>query len=251
MKIHLAGISTYYEAVKKHHIPYVLESFYYFRNNNSKTAKQICKDIDKFDSFLLDSGAFTFMRNVKKSKIDFDKYTEDYANFINKYNIKYFFELDIDSVVGYTEVKRLREKLESLTGKKCIPVWHRARGKNDWLKTIKEYDYVAVGGIVTKEIKRNEYYIFNWLIDTAKKEGVKVHGLGFTSLELLKKYRFFSVDSTSWLSGSRFNVVYTFEYTKLKANNFINRHRKVDWKTIDSYNCKEWGKFIKYADKKF
>ena len=55
--------------------------------------------------------------------------------FINTYKIDKFFELDIDSVVGYEEVLKLRKKLEHLTEKQCIPVWHTSRGKEDFLKT--------------------------------------------------------------------------------------------------------------------
>lgn len=247
MKIHLASISTQFSSILKHKIPYVLETFYYLNQNKGKVATQIKENIHKFDSFLLDSGAFTFMNNSKKSEINFDKYVENYANFINQYDVKYFFELDIDTVVGYKEVKRLRNKLEHLTNKQCIPVWHRSRGKDDWLDTIKNYNYVAVGGIVTKEIRKKEYYIFNWLLNTAKFENTKVHGLGFTSLKLLNKYPFYSVDSTNWTYGARFNVMFDFNYPNLKMINLNNQKRKVHHNIIHDYNCKQWGKFINYA----
>ena len=48
-------------------------------------------------------------------------------------------------------------------------VWHKSRGKDYWLKMIKEYDYVAIGGIVTKEIKPSEYKYFHWFIRQATK----------------------------------------------------------------------------------
>lgn len=103
----------------------VLESFYYLRKN-----EEFMTLVKHFGSFLLDSGAFTFMSGSHKGAINWDEYVEEYAAFINRHKVELFFELDIDSVVGIKEVERLREKLEALTGKKPIPVWHKTEGKN-------------------------------------------------------------------------------------------------------------------------
>lgn len=91
----------------------ILETYYYLQNN-----KEFPRLIGNFQNFLLDSGAFTFMSGA--GVVNFDKYVEGYAAFIKKWNVKNFFELDIDSVVGIREVERLREKLERLSGRKPI-----------------------------------------------------------------------------------------------------------------------------------
>ena len=120
MKIFMAGTCTKEEFLQEHKIDYILESFYTIKEWQIPYIKE-CK------MFLLDSGAFTFM-NSNKKKVNFNQYLNDYISFINKYDIKYFFELDIDSVVGYEKVKEMRAVLEKGTGKKCIPVWHKSRG---------------------------------------------------------------------------------------------------------------------------
>jgi hypothetical protein len=195
--------------------------------------------------FLLDSGAFTFM-NGKKSN-NFDDYLTKYIHFINKYDIKYFFELDVDSVVGYEKVKQLRNRLERETGKRCIPVWHKSRGKEEFLKMCDEYDYVAIGGIVTKEIKKEEYPFFKWFITEAHKRKCKIHGLGFTALDDLKKYHFDSVDSTSWKSGGRFGQLHRFTNNTIKT--ITQKSKRAVYKKIDENNFNEWVKFQKYAEK--
>lgn len=240
MKIFLAG-SGHNPWVKDNFFSFNrLESFYYITSE-----KEL---IHKYDNFLLDSGAFTFMNNLKGDTANWDDYIERYAAFINKYNVKYFFELDIDVIVGIKEVERLRNKLESLTNKKCIPVWHKSRGKQYWLDMVKSYDYVAIGGIVTREIKPKEYPYFTWLLNEAKKENCKVHGLGFTNLTGLRKYPFYSVDSTSWLSGNRFGSVSYFNgetiITKIKKQG-----QRVKTNKVVKHNFYEWVKFAKYAEK--
>ena len=224
-------------------IPYILESF--FTIKSEKTLNRIVK-IDK-EKFLLDSGAFTFM-NSYKGKVDWDKYIDDYANFINKYDIKYFFELDKDGGVGSKELERLREKLEMLTNKQSIPVWHKSRGLDYYKKICKEYNYIAIGGIVIGEIKKQDYKVFIPLLKIAKENNCKVHGLGFTVTRELNKYHFYSVDSTNWLSGGRFGQLHTFNGKYIESKSFKNKRAK-DYKQIDKHNLEQWIKFQNYADR--
>jgi hypothetical protein len=219
-----------------------LESFFYISEHEKPM-------IRKYRSFLLDSGAFTFMNDKKNAYgINWDDYVEKYARFINEYNISLFFELDIDSVVGIKEVERLRDKLEYLTNKKCIPVWHKSRGLEYYKQMCKNYDYIAIGGIITREIKRVEYPIFSNLLKIAKENNTKVHGLGLTNMEAIKTYKFYSVDSTTWLSGNKFGKIYVFENNKI---NIIEKPENTRIKTIKAAenNFKEWIKFQKYAEK--
>ncbi len=227
----------YLKLVEKEKI-YVLESFYYIKD-------WMIPYIKNHWHFLLDSGAFTFMSNTSK-KLDWDSYTEKYAKFINNNDIKLFFELDIDSIVGIKEVERLRTKLEKLTNKQCIPVWHKSRGKEYWLQMIKDYDYVAIGGIVTKEIRPKHYPFFTWLLSEAKKENCKVHGLGFTNLKKLQKYKFYSVDSTSWIYGNRGGFLYHFNGRTMEQIQ-SSKTQRIKSKSVAIHNFKEWIKFQKYA----
>ena len=197
---------------------------------------------------MLDSGAFTFMTSKKDIKINWDKYVEDYAKYINRLDIKLFFELDIDSVVGLKEVERLRAKLEKLTNKKCIPVWHKSRGKEYWLQMVKDYDYVAFGGILTDGIKTKKIIeYFPWFIQTAHQNNCKIHGLGFTNLKALKELRLDSVDSTSWVSGNRFGAVYWFDGKTMQKQN-KKEGQRIKTKEVAIHNFKEWVKFQKYAE---
>lgn len=217
-----------------------LESFVYL-SDYEKTI------LSKYNNFLLDSGAFTYMNKRKGQKINWEQYVIDYANLIKKHDVKHFFELDIDSIVGLKEVERLRKLLENITNRKCIPVWHKSRGLEYWKQMCKEYDYVAIGGIVTQEIKRTEYDVFIPLLKIAKENNCKVHGLGFTNLKGMEKYKFYSVDSTSWLSGNKFGAVYLFDgKTMQKQNKQLGQRVKTNEVAI--HNFTEWVKFSKYAE---
>ena len=96
---------------------FVLGSYFYLRKSNTEYLNYVKNYA--FD-FILDSGAFS-MLNTNKSLDNFikdlDKYVNDYIEFINKNDIKHYIELDIDSLIGYEEVKKIRAKLEKETNK--------------------------------------------------------------------------------------------------------------------------------------
>src|SRR5699024_2972198 len=107
MKIYLAGnapwreAGIYNEAIKKYK-PYILESYYYIRNNS----KWIIEMRPFMKDFLLDSGAFTFLNSG--GKINWEQYVREYAEFINKHEVELFFEIDIDPIVRLKVFERIR-----------------------------------------------------------------------------------------------------------------------------------------------
>lgn len=219
----------------------ILQSFYYCNDFTEKVILPNCK------RFLLDSGAFTFMNNAKS--VDWNEYVNAYANYINKNKIKRYFELDIDSIIGFENVLKIRERLESLTGIKPIPVWHKSRGIEQFKSDCMNYPYVAIGGIVTGEIKKTEHKLFPSFISIAHKYGAKIHGLGYTNLKGLTQYHFDSVDSTAWVSGNRFGAVYRFDGKTMQKFNKPNGMKVKNIETALN-NFEEWKKFSKYAERK-
>lgn len=227
--------------------PYILESFYYADKD------EIQKLMPYFGDFLLDSGAFTFMQNSKKH-VDWEEYLEQYVDFINTYKVDKFFELDIDSVIGYDNVLKLRSKLERMTGKQSIPVWHISRGKEEFLKMCDEYPYVSIGGLVGKAARSRKQKkleeAFPWFISEAHKRGAKIHGLGYTSLDGIRKYHFDSVDSTSWTTGNRFGHIYKFNGTTITKSDKPDGTRvpKEKVRELAVINFIEWCKFQQWAE---
>ena len=221
----------------------ILETFFYARKNEQRQRLlKMPKD------FLLDSGAFTFMSNSKVTA-DWDEYVEEYAAFINRYDIQLFFELDIDSVVGIKEVERLRLKLERMTNKQSIPVFHLSRGKDYFIRMCEQYPYVAFGGIITDGVKTAslENY-FPWFINTAHRNKAKIHGLGYTSIAGLYKYHFDSVDSTAWLYGNRGGFAYSFNRNNghLEQTS-VPKGMRMRSRAVAFNNYSEWVRFSKYA----
>lgn len=223
---------------------YFLETFF----NGEKTCAQVLKDAGK-ENFLLDSGAFSFMSGAECSKERLEEYMDRYIAFINKYDVRYFFELDVDTIFGIEFVEKLRSRLEKQTGKKCIPVWHKGRGIEYFKKMVEEYDYIAIGGLVF-HVKPSEYELIRKMVSYAKMKGVKVHGLGFTKTRELEKYKFYSVDSCSWAKSAVFGGTLQVFNGKYIENRRLDPRYKKNLQKVAIFNWKEWVKYQKYMDKK-
>lgn len=251
MKVYLARhapwkeTGLYDKTISEHH-PYILESFYYADADTERL-------IPYFGDFMLDSGAFTFMGGFsftsnKNVNVKYEEYLEKYADFIKRNNVNKFFELDIDSVVGYEKVKEYRAQLERLTGKQPIPVWHSTRGIEEWERMCAEYPYVAIGGIVGGEWKSSAEKYLPWFIKKAHMYKAKVHGLGYTKLSKLKKYHFDSVDSTAWTTGNRFGYIDTFKEGQIIRLQAPRGKRLGDPRAVALHNFCEWVKYQVWAE---
>lgn len=250
MQLYLAGIAStgverYLEFVNP---PYILESALSISSEMLSHLK-----LGRHQGFMLDSGAFTFSTSRKGDSVDWDEYVRNYAKLIRAHAVRRFFELDIDSVVGYSRVLELRELLEELVGAPCIPVWHRSRGKQAFLDMVRDYDYVAIGGIAAREILPGEVPALRPFVAQAHRSGARIHGLGLTydDPQRLVRLGFDSVDSTSWVS-SRWGAVPTFKNGRIVT---VRRPEGCALKLkgqsyeVNGRALAEWSKYARHLDR--
>jgi hypothetical protein len=169
---------------------------------------------------LADSGAFTFRSaglgqgDASALSVDFDAYLDAYCQWIVSMSrlglIDYWVELDIGLVAGTPWVLKHRQKFLAMgLGRGLVQVWHSGEHDwNDWLALIEEAclpgrsRYVAIEGHQTYRGPL-DYARF---IKAAYDRGVRVHAFKITGHEDLKRYPFWSVDSTSWTYPVRHDI---------------------------------------------
>ena len=226
-KIYLGGMASSKERTinRTFKIPYILDSIIDLPIQPSLLVKKYFDYIKKNDiKYMLDSGAFSYMNNPKKS-LKLTELLDKYCYYINEFDIKDFFELDLDVFMPLDEVENIRKKIYLETHKLPIIVYHENRGHDYWIKMCKENEFIAIGGIVTSKKGNDPTYqkMLLELCDEAHSYGTKVHGLGFTPLNLLNSHTMFfdTVDSTSW-NASKFGNHYTLnEKNELVKNNTL------------------------------
>jgi hypothetical protein len=244
MKIFLAG-----EGPK----PFMKDNFYDFYRLcsyhylNKKGNAEISL-IHKFKDFILDSGIFTYLNGKESEGIDWEKYMVDYAKFVRENKIKNYVEIDIDSIVGLDIVEKLRTRLHKNVGWKSMPVWHMNRGYDKWLEICHDYEYICFGAFLTDGLSREKYKGIPKFLMDARAKNCKVHGLGFTSFQHLKKLKFYSVDSSSWTIGVRFGSISKYEGDKIKNITSGKDKRIIDNFKLSTHNFYEWIKYSNYAE---
>lgn len=174
-----------------------LMSFFYMNKKSDQSREHIEWVMRRSKNTIIDSGAHSFRRGLSP-KEGWEAYTRQYADWISTHdrpNCIGYFEMDVDNVVGYDEVKRLRRILERATDK-IIPVWHRNRGVADYVETCREYSgrvvsITALGG----DVSVHQLDLFR---KVAWQNDCRIHCLGMTRKEVLDTVPFDYVDSSSW-----------------------------------------------------
>lgn len=243
MRVFLASTSGKQKAIEELKPKYILETFF----KGEKACKQALDNAGN-ENFLLDSGAFSYMNGAKVTKEEMQEYVNRYIAFIRKYDVKYYFEIDVDNIFGLDQVEMWRKQIEDSTNKKCIPVWHKGRGVEYFKQMCDNYNYIAIGGLVFHVMKQ-EYHLIKKLVDYAWQRGVKVHGLGFTKTKELKNYKFYSVDSASWIRGAALGQQMNFFVKDHIEQRAVNKNGyKVDINKLAEHNMSEWCKYQRYMD---
>lgn len=151
----------------------------------------------------LDSGAFSANSVGKPISI------KDYIDYVqtNIHNLECYANLD---VIGDAEASWENQELMEKEGLHPLPVFH-VEDDFKYLDKCLEYDYFCLGGMVGGSSVQRLYFLDRcWKIICGTPNRLpkcKVHGFGVTSLSLLTRYPWYSVDSTSWVQFSRYGAI--------------------------------------------
>lgn len=201
MKLYFVATSNWHiDLLHASKVKNVLVSYFYFS-----------KEVPSGFHIALDSGAFSADNSGKS--IDIDKFIEFAKANSDKCDV--VFNLDVigqkqaaeDSAeASYKNLKYIESK-----GVKTLPVFHQGEDFK-WLdKLVSEYDYVGLGGVAGDMMKKRTEVEkwFGYIFYRYPRH--KFHGLGVTGMYLLKKFPFYSVDSTSWLKWANFGRTLQFD----------------------------------------
>lgn len=148
---------------------------------------------------MIDSGAYTAW--TKKQSIGLN----EYITFIYEHVLPYFPQaiyVNLD-VIGDGKASYRNWWAMKRAGLNPLPIYHVAT-EEKWLRRyLEETDSIGLGAIAkmtsSERMVSLDRIWSDYLIDKSNMPRVKVHGMGITSFPLMKRYPWYSVDSTSWL----------------------------------------------------
>jgi len=128
-------------------------------------------------------------------------------------------------VIGDAEATLKNQRLMEKAGLKPLPTYHFGEDIKYLKMYIKDYDYVALGGVA---IKRTKASLVSWLDQcfdlicdpVTRLPKIKVHGFGITAVDIMLRYPWYSVDSTAWVQTSRMGTIYVPRRT-LKGDDYL------------------------------
>jgi len=177
----------------------------------------------------IDSGAFSvWTRGITINLLDYIAYLKT----IQSLGWRLFVYANLDVLPGalgceLTEkdaddsAKKGWENLKTMqdNGLNPIPVYHYGE-QIEWLDRMAESgcDLIGFGGLVGMNVTS----LMSWL-DVVfnrieKYPNIKTHGFGVTSLNVLKRFPWYSVDSTSWIKSSSYGALLYFDARLGKLN---------------------------------
>lgn len=229
MKIYLAGYyngkASAYE-IGSEEYSWFLESYHYI--NTTRHVNAIRKDKR---TIFLDSGAFSAFTKGAQIKV------EDYARYIIKNRDIIHLAANLDDLHKREQLTWDNQKaLESMLPIPVLPVFH-TREDPSWLKKYIDagYEYIALGGMVPE----SKPWLKGWLddiwstylTDKAGRPKIKIHGFGLTTFDLMLRYPWYSVDSTSWVLAGRYGLVWYVDHNGFPVRLYISDQspKRKDW----------------------
>lgn len=256
MIFYLAGAEgeMFYFPARKMDFKHFLFSFYTLRQEKHKG---LIENRYSGEKFFLDSGGYSArMQGVQIS-------IQNYAKFINENKQYLAVAANLDTNDIEETLANQNYLINNCPSVKILPVYHLS----DWITTkyrdlldkyIKDFDYIALGGVaglVGAGLNIKKRFLSYCFAKT--KQNIKVHGFGMTGNAFVLNFPFYSVDSTSWQSGSRYGQLCGYD-----GRSYNYRNKKVlldpkytmdlvdvDYKKLNIIGLKTLKKRIDYVNR--
>lgn len=246
MKLYLAGIYTANfkiggslynrltenEKRQRESATNLLESYHYIH-------RQTFVDSIRADGrkVFLDSGAFSAF--TKGVEVDLPKYCEYIKR--NKDIIEHvdgtLLASVLDGIGDPLKTWQNQLAMEQL-GVRPLPCFHYGEDERYLEWYIANYDYITLGGMVPISTPQLKIWLDRiwekYLTDGSGRPRVKVHGFGLTTVSLMERYPWYSVDSSSWVQIARVGGMMLMPEARVINVSNQSPQRRVEGQHIDT-----------------
>ena len=224
-------------------------------------------------NLILDSGAYS----AWTKKIDIN--IEEYKDFIMEYIDVFDYVVNLDRIPGEYGRMGTEEERETSAAigyqnywylisngvpkQKLIHVFHQDE-RMFWLeRMIQEMEYIGIAPSKDRNTIQKREWLDKCMKVACRSDGypkIKFHAFGVTSIELLRKYPWYSADSSSWMAFSKYGAVLIprtdgryYDYTRTPYTIFLSiksPKRLMEGRHFDSLSPMQQEKVIEYIERK-
>lgn len=144
----------------------------------------------------LDSGAFSaYTKGVQIDLPKYCRYIQENADIVDVASV-------LDGIGDPLLTWQNQQRMEQL-GVRPLPCFHYGEDERYLEWYIGHYEYITLGGMVPISTPQLRIWLDRlwekYLTDGSGRPRLKVHGFGLTSIPLMTRYPWYSVDSSSWV----------------------------------------------------
>lgn len=186
--------------------PNILESYHYVHKDSFVRAMR--KDGARV---FLDSGAFS------AHTLGVDLSITEYVRYIQR-NKDIILDEDgvtmasvLDGIGDALKTWQNQDTMERL-GVTPLPCFHFGEDIRYLEHYLSRYPYITLGGMVGRTVQQLQHWLDplweRYLVDPSGNPRLKVHAFGITSVQIMQRYPWYSVDSSSWIQTAAFGNVF-------------------------------------------
>lgn len=220
------------EKWQRSQVKHILESYHYVWRQTFVDKMRA----DKVKIFL-DSGAFSaFTKGVEIDMKAYCRYIQENRDILEEVD-GYACASVLDGIGDPLKTYQNQKAMEAL-GVTPLPCFHYGEDEKYLDYYTANYPYITLGGMVPISTPQ----LYHWLdriwekhlVDGAGRPKVKVHGFGLTTMSLVERYPWYSVDSSSWVQIARTGGMVLYPDSRVIAVSDRSPQRKVEGQHIDT-----------------
>lgn len=193
-------------------VQHVLDSYHYIGNE-----RMVNRIRETGRKIFLDSGAFSaFSQGVQINLLQ-------YCNYVKK-NADLFEAVSVLDAIGDADQTYRNQVAMEQNGIRALPCYHYGEQEEVLLYYASHYDYITIGGMVP--ISTPQLIIWldriwgKYLTNSDGTPKLKVHGFGLTSVPLMARYPWYSVDSSSWVQLGGMGNIFIPQFGTIAVSEF-------------------------------
>lgn len=203
----------------------LLESYHYF--NTDKVCDATRQGNERV---FLDSGAFSaFTQGVEIDLVRYCDFIKRNADIIEVASV-------LDAVGDPLKTYQNQKAMEA-QGVAALPCFHYGEDERYLEHYVANYEYITLGGMVPISTPNLLLWLDRlwekYLTDGDGRARIKVHGFGLTTIKLMERYPWYSVDSSSWVQISSVGSILHPDHGVIAISN-TSPNRKQEGRHFDT-----------------